>query len=450
MPMWHKRVLVRLRAYLRSLFSLHLDTDIEGTIDGIKRSIDFRGENVWALVFAIFIASIGLNVNSTAVIIGAMLISPLMGPIIGVGFALGTNDVETFRRSLRSLAVMVAIGLLTSALYFLATPLKEAQSELLARTQPTIYDVLIALFGGATGIVAGTRKERGNAIPGVAIATALMPPLCTAGYGLATFQWSYFFGAFYLFLINSVFIALATLVFVHYLHFPKHPYLDPAQERRARQVVTWVAILTILPSVYIAWGVVQEAVFRGRATRFIEENLDYENRIVVNSEMQYRRTGSQIEVTLVGEPLPQDTVEALRGRLAAYQLGAAHLTIRQSTPPDLREQLRLGLLEDLYERNEAALQSREDRIRLLEAELLRYQARAKPVTDITRELRTLYPNLSALAYEEVVRIDAATLRPDTLPTVLVSWTEGRRVDLRVFEQFLRARLQVDTVQVIAY
>lgn len=448
--MWHKRVLVRLRAYLRSLFSLHLDTDIAGTTDGIQRSIDFRGENVWALVFAIFIASIGLNVNSTAVIIGAMLISPLMGPIIGVGFALGTNDVETFRRSLRSLAVMVVIGLLTSALYFLLTPLKEAQSELLARTQPTIYDVLIALFGGATGIVAGTRKERGNAIPGVAIATALMPPLCTAGYGLATFQWPYFFGAFYLFLINSVFIALATLVFVRYLHFPKHPYLDPAQERRARQLVTWVAILTILPSLYIAWGVVQEAVFRGRATRFIEENFNFESRIVVGSEMQYQRAGSRIEVTLVGEALPPDTVETLRGRLAAYQLGATHLTIRQSTQPDLREQLRMGLLEELYERNEAALQSREERIRLLEAELLRYKARAKPVSEITRELKTLYPNLSAFAYEEIIRVDAATLRPDTLPTVLVAWAEGRRVDLRAFEQFLRIRLQVDTLQVIAY
>lgn len=448
--MWDKRLLVRLRLYLRSLFSLRLDTDIAGTIEGIQRSIDFRGENVWALVFAIFIASIGLNVNSTAVIIGAMLISPLMGPIIGVGFALGTNDLETFRRSLRSLAVMVVIGLLTSALYFLITPLKEAQSELLARTQPTIYDVLIALFGGATGIVAGTRKERGNALPGVAIATALMPPLCTAGYGLATFQWSYFFGAFYLFLINSVFIAVATFGFVRSLHFPKQTYLDPVREVRVRHLVTWIALLTILPSLYIAWGVVQEAVFRGRATRFIEENFNDRDRIVIGNKLVYRRSRPQIEVTLIGTPLPPDSIASLEQRLEAYQLEAARLVVRQNSQPDLRTQLEGGLLEELYRRNEAALQSRDDRIRLLEQELLRYQARTKPVAEITRELKALYPNLAAFAYDEVVRVNATTMQPDTLPTVLVAWDGRNRGDARAFEQFLRARLQVDTLQVISY
>ena len=222
--------LINLLVYIKSLFRLDLDFDLDGTEEILRKGTNFTGSNAWVLFFAILICSVGLNMNSTAVVIGAMLISPLMGPIMGVGLSLGIQDLTLFKASLKSLISMVLISVLASALYFALTPLQAASSELLARTQPTIYDVLIAAFGGATGIVAGSRKDRGNAIPGVAIATALMPPLCTAGYGLGTGQFNYFLGAFFLFLINTVFIGLATLLFVKYLRFPLREFVDSRTE----------------------------------------------------------------------------------------------------------------------------------------------------------------------------------------------------------------------------
>lgn len=227
------------KSFLSSLSEILNITDNaqrEITIEGIKRDIDFKGFNVWILILAIFIASIGLNVNSTAVIIGAMLISPLMGPIMGVGLSIGINDLFTLKRSLRSFGIAVIVSLVTSTLYFSITPLSDAQSELLARTQPNLLDVFIAFFGGLAGILAGSRKEKNNVVPGVAIATALMPPLCTAGYGIGTGQWNYFLGAFYLFLINSIFIAIATSLVVRYLKFPLTELPDKRTERKNQKI----------------------------------------------------------------------------------------------------------------------------------------------------------------------------------------------------------------------
>lgn len=213
-PVKKRSRLIRTLLYLRDRFDLEEGKEDElETIDYISKNVEFKGANLWILIFAIFVASIGLNVNSTAVIIGAMLISPLMGPIMGIGLAAGINDFELLKRSFRNLGVAVFIAILTSTVYFYITPIHDAQSELLARTEPTVWDVLIALFGGLAGIIAGSRKEKSNAVPGVAIATALMPPLCTAGYGLATGNLYYFIGAFYLFFINSVFISLSTYLY---------------------------------------------------------------------------------------------------------------------------------------------------------------------------------------------------------------------------------------------
>ena len=207
---------------LQDVFNLAHDQAHPDKIDSVIRAnTRVSGTNMWVLIFAIAVASIGLNVNSTAVVIGAMLISPLMGPIVGMGYGLAVGDTTLIRQAARNIIIFVVISLITATLYFLLTPLKEAQSELLARTQPTLWDVLIAFFGGSAGIVAQTRKEGGNAIPGVAIATALMPPLCTAGYGLAHGNWQYFFGAFYLFAINCVFIAFSTLLFSKLLKLPR-------------------------------------------------------------------------------------------------------------------------------------------------------------------------------------------------------------------------------------
>ena len=216
-----------LRRFLRDRFDLGEDSALQDeVVDNICRGVDFRGTNLWVLIFATFVASLGLNVNSTAVIIGAMLISPLMGPIMGVGLSVGMNDFELMKRSLKSFLITTAFSVTTATVFFLFTPIAEAQSELLARTSPTIYDVFIALFGGLAGVVALSTKEKGNVIPGVAIATALMPPLCTAGYGLASGNLIYFLGAFYLYFINSVFISLATFIGVRLMHFQRKEFVD--------------------------------------------------------------------------------------------------------------------------------------------------------------------------------------------------------------------------------
>ena len=235
---WWKDTVALLRPHVLDRLRIVDLAEPEQTMEGIERDTEFRGFNVWILVFSIVIASIGLNVNSTAVVIGAMLISPLMGPIMGVGLGVGVNNLPLIRRSVGSLGMATGIAILSSALYFLISPINEAGSELLSRTTPTFLAVMVAFFGGLTGILAGSRKEKSNVIPGVAIATALMPPLCTAGYGLAHFDATYFFGALYLFLINIMLIATSTTLVVRYLRFPIAQPLDAAKEQKYKRVFT--------------------------------------------------------------------------------------------------------------------------------------------------------------------------------------------------------------------
>lgn len=300
--------------------------DPRTALETIARNVEFRGTNLMILVFAIIIASVGLNVNSTAVVIGAMLISPLMGPIVGIGAGLGVMDLDLVRRALKHLSFAAGASVITSTLYFLLTPLGEAHSEILARTTPTIWDVLIAASGGFAGIIAAASKERGNVVPGVAIATALMPPLCTAGYGLAHANWAYFFGAFYLFLINSVFIALATLATVRWLRYPLHSYADEEFTRRMRRYVTLVVLVTVLPSIYLAWRLVQQSAFNQRAQRFITAECTLPDNFLV--ERAVDAPSRTITLTYMGEG-PTDQQEAyLNQRLKLYDLQGADLQVR--------------------------------------------------------------------------------------------------------------------------
>lgn len=268
------------------------------TIESIKADIDFKGYNVWILIFSILIASIGLNVNSGAVVIGAMLISPLMGPILGVGLSLGINDWATMKRSLINFAVMFTVSIITSTIYFSLTPLVDAQSELLARTRPTLLDVFVAFIGGLAGILAANRKIKTNVVPGVAIATALMPPLCTAGFGIATGQWSFFFGAFYLFLINSIFISLATFVIVRFLNFPVKDFVDAQKAKRTRRYIAAVLLIIAGPSTYTFYNVVTESVFNRRAENFISENVHFDGAELVKKEIIHEQ-GKGTKINLV-------------------------------------------------------------------------------------------------------------------------------------------------------
>jgi len=263
--------------------------DLQAVIVSIENGVVFRGTNLWILIFAVFVASLGLNVNSPAVIIGAMLISPLMGPIMGIGLAVGMSDIRLLRKAMYNFTIATLVALSTSTLFFLISPLNDAYSELLARTTPTIYDVLIALFGGFAGIVATFSKQKGNVIPGVAIATALMPPLCTAGYGLATLQFNFFFGAFYLFIINAVFIALATFIIARLLHFPLTHLQNARADKIAQRIVWLIVIVTLLPSLYFGYDVVQRERFTKNANQFITNEAHFKDDYLLKEEIAERK-----------------------------------------------------------------------------------------------------------------------------------------------------------------
>ena len=305
-----------IRAYLAKLFDFHTDKEDDfETLEMVRADVDFRGTKLWILICAIFVASLGLNTNSTAVIIGAMLISPLMGPIIGFGTALGIYDFELLKRSLRNLGLTTLFSVLTATIYFILTPITDSGSELLGRTQPNIYDVLIAFFGGAAGMIAASTKSKGQVLPGVAIATALMPPLCTAGYGIATGQWHFFFGAFYLFLINSVFIALATYLVVRLLRFPPKVFLDRARGRKVHRILMVIATCTIIPAVYLSIGMVRDSIATRNAKSFVEKELALTSTQVVKYTLGTQNGVKVLDVVLLGVPLQNSQIDSLQNRL---------------------------------------------------------------------------------------------------------------------------------------
>ena len=439
--------------YLRQLFSLKPETDYAATLNQIKAGVDFKGGNLWALIFAILIASVGLNVNSTAVIIGAMLISPLMGPIMGAGLALGINDIELFRRATRNLAIAAAASILTSALYFTLSPLAEVQSELLARTRPTLYDVLIATFGGAAGMVALTRKgDKGNVLPGVAIATALMPPLCTVGFGLAKWNWHFVIGALHLFIINALFICLATLALTRLLNFERIAYLDPGRARRIRLSIALITLATAVPSAIVALNVISETRFESAARRFAADNLKFPDRSVVNLELRYAPKASAIVATIIGPPLTPETLKFIEDRLPDYKLARTRLVLRQSTSEQLpAEQLsrmvRQGIIEDLYRRNEAAMAERNQRIRALEAEVAELRQVKYPVTDIVKEAAGLYPGLAYLSIG--LSEPAPATGGSARLTATATWSKlPNAAEQARLKAYLTARLKAADIQLV--
>ena len=450
------RLLVALRDFARSTMFLGDDMDQEGTIETIKKDMVFRGYVVWILICSIFIASIGLNLNSTAVVIGAMLISPLMGPILAIGLSVGTNDWETLKRALKNFGVMVVVALMTSTLYFLITPLQEAQPELLARTSPTFLDALIAIFGGLAGIIGISRRSRGNVIPGVAIATALMPPLCTAGYGLANGQWSFFFGAFYLFTLNSIFIAGATFIIVRYLKFPLVSFVDSVTETKVKRYMIAFVIVVILPSAWIFYGLVKETIFLGRAETFVSQNFEIEGTEVISKKITYTDTISRIDIFIMGEPIAEQTKKQLEKTMLDDGLENTILKIHQ--PKDvssdiagkLSKEVRVGILEDLYKRNEDLITEKNQRIVQLENQVIQYQKDAIPFERVSKEISTLYPNIGRMSYAMSVEINETKI--DTIPTFMMSWKNRntKSKDKEILAVWLKQRLELDTVRIVEY
>jgi len=437
------------------LRSLRLDTDHDATIAQVRSDVSLRSGGKWALAFAILIASVGLNVNSTAVIIGAMLISPLMGPIVGAGVALGTSDLALLRTSLRSLVTATGIALLASTVYFALSPLGEAQSELLARTRPTLYDVLIAIFGGSAGIVAATRRgNKSLVVPGVAIATALMPPLCTAGFGLAHLDLWFFLGAMHLFSINALFICLATLAFVRLMRFERS--VDTFQQlpsrRRIRVTITVLTMVLALPTIYTAYSVVQESRFKTRARRFVTEHLTFANRTLVNVGLTYGLDSSRIDATLIGPPLSPAALDSIRARMPVEGLRSTKLQVLQP----LGQQL---LIE------QAGAGSRRDELRGLEAgfpkvvsapisaptaadsvELAALKREVLPVAELARELGALYPSFRSLSLAREAGIADTSATVPRRVSAVARWQRlPNATELRRVRDFLALRLPDDSV-----
>ncbi len=375
---WDKDYLGRTFRYYANIYD-HIDTD--GAARRIKNGIWFRGPNVWILAFSIIIASVGLNVNSTAVIIGAMLISPLMGPIIGLGLALGTNDLDLLKLSFKNLLVMVLLSLAASTLFFLISPLDLINpTELEARTSPTIYDVLIALFGGLAGILENSRREQGTAIAGVAIATALMPPLCTAGYGLSCLRFHYFFGAMYLFIINTVFITLATYVMVKYLRFKTVTGLEPATATKRRHMITTIIVIVAIPSLFSAIAMVRDTNFERNVEAFVRENR-LVSRSYISDYRIYKDHGRKVEVFLTGEPMTYETQMDLYASAESHRIMAEQLVIKEHTLGMTGEEMN-EMVREIYDRTDRILSEKENQLNELQTK----------VDSLTRRVESLVMN----------------------------------------------------------
>jgi len=419
------------------LFNLH-----EGEEDKIKvkeaviSNISFRGANLWILACAILIASIGLNVNSTAVIIGAMLISPLMGPIVGAGFALATYDYSILKRSAKNLIIATIVGLVVSTLYFFLSPFKDTQSEILSRTSPTIYDVLIAFIGGIVGAVSITRVEKGNPIPGVAIATALMPPLCTAGFGIATGNFIFVAGALYLYSINCFFIGISTFLVIKYLKYPAVKTENQALDKKVRYIISIIMLLMIIPSAYLAYSLLQEKKFTQNIDTFIQKKFTENGYTLIYKNINYNSNPKKLELAFLSNEIDSTEVALLNQELENYGLANTELIIKQNNV-DLKKEI-------LSEINKSSRQLSEYDIKLqnLANQLNEYQLGNSKVD---QEIKIIFPEIETVSFgvlTDYVQEDTLQRKP------IVLYTADKNIDENKLKLWLENRLDINDVILI--
>ena len=403
-------------------------------LENVTSNISFRGSNLWILACAIIIASIGLNVNSTAVIIGAMLISPLMGPIVGAGFALGTYNFPLLKKSFKNLLIATVVSLLVSGFYFYIGPCKDVQSELLARTAPNIYDVLIAFFGGLVGVIAITRVEKGNPIPGVAIATALMPPLCTAGFGLATFNFSYFIGAFYLYSINCFFICIATFLVVKYLHYPSS-IVDNKYEKRIRYSISLLILVMIVPSSYLAYNLYNEKKFTKTAELFLQKEFEKNGYTLIYKKINYNANPKTIDVAFLNKKFTTEEIKSYNKMLSDNGLANTKINIRQNNS-DLKSEI----LSEIN-KNNTNLSEKDIALSSLRSELDNYK-----VSDSTlrKEIQILYPDMSGVSYGKIAQYPET----DSVRLQFVMIYSGKKVNELQLKSWLEKRLNEKNVKLL--
>lgn len=444
------RNLFAIKSFLKEYLDLKKDKENElETVENIRKGVEFKGANLWILIFAVFMASLGLNVNSTAVIIGAMLISPLMGPIMGVGLSVGLNDFELMKRSLKSFFITTIFSVTTATIYFFFTPIAQAQSELLARTSPTIYDVFIALFGGLAGVVALSTKEKGNVIPGVAIATALVPPLCTAGYGLATGNLIYFLGAFYLYFINSVFISLATFIGVRLMNFKRNEFVDKTREKTVRKYIILIVILTMCPAIYLTVGIIRSTFYESAANRFISEQLSFENTQVIDKKISYEQ--KELRVILLGPEVSDTTISVARDKLKDYKLDDTKLVILQGMNNEAVDvsSIRAMVMEDFYKNSEQRLLEQQKKIGEMENSLKRYQAYDELGLVLVPELKVLYPSVTSLSIAHSLETRIDSMKTDTVTLAVMKFAKRpSAAEKEKISDWLEARIGTKKIRLI--
>ncbi|TKB97991.1 DUF389 domain-containing protein [Pedobacter cryotolerans] len=429
--------------YINYLFNLHRGEDSkEKTLQNVRNNISFAGANLWILACAILIASVGLNVNSTAVIIGAMLISPLMGPIVGSGFALGTFDFDLLKKALKNLLIATVASLVVSTVYFYVSPFKDVQSELLARTSPNIYDILIAFFGGLVGVIAVTRVEKGNPIPGVAIATALMPPLCTAGYGLATGQLNFFLGAFFLYSINCVFICIATYVIVKFLKYPPKKQVDRRHQRQVKYAITILTIIMLVPSTYFAYSLYKEQKYIQAVNNFINDELVATGNTIVYKKTDYK--SKVLELAFLDHRFTAAEIKELNQKMKFYGLNQTKIIIKQDSTDNIQV-LRNSILNEIKGKDEM-LDVNESRIKLLEAELAKNNYNN---AQMLNEAKIIFPSISSISIANHT-FNYTKDSSSTFPiAVYKSKTSLKSPDKDKFESWLKERLGVPKVLVLS-
>ena len=419
------------------------------TIEQISSGVTFHGANLWVLVFAVFIASLGLNVNSTAVIIGAMLISPLMGPIVGMGLGIGISDLALLKRSIKNYLVATGISVLTATLYFLITPLTEAQSELLARTSPTLYDVLIALCGGAAGILALSTRGSGNVIPGVAIATALMPPLCTAGYGLAMGEPSFFFGAFYLYFINTVFITLTTFVGVRMLRFKQKQFIDAARMVTVKRYIIGIVVLTMLPAAYMTVQIIRQSVLENNSNRFVRNELAFKGTQIISQKFDAQH--KTLNIVAVGKIISKEEIAKAEKMLESYNLEDYKLHIIQGLQSDslLLANQQHNYIVGNAQASQQKLIEQVAQLGEVEQQLNAYQQYATLTKEVHTELKAVCPSAKSISISRVTEAKTDTAASQEYVMAVVNCSRAlSNPDRQRLQEWLKARTKSDSLRVI--
>ncbi len=446
-----------LKEYIPKLLTIRVGTDKEATAERIREGISIKGQTAWILVFSILIASIGLNVSSTAVVIGAMLISPLMGPILGIGFSIAVNDVDTLKGSVINFGAMVALSIITSFLFFSIPIFKEATPELLARTQPDVRDVLIAISGGLALIIAISRpRPQFNTVAGVAIATALMPPLCTAGFGLATGNFGYFGSAMFLFMINSIYIALAAFVITKYLRFPMRKYINHAKRRRIARIASLVALLVLAFSIYQFYLLYNYNRFTTRAERFIAGLKEEGVNLIGENEESIDYDANEIKLYVFGKDYSSRDEERWKEQLNELGLGSTKLVLLQSQDNSgIREDI--DKIKELYINSHKMLSTKDETIRdkdlridELEKDLRRYYANEVHFDRILKEIQINYDDLQSISFAREYRSDFEKM--DTINIVSVKWknkvrNKNKKDQEKKLKEWLEQRLKVKNIEI---